>query len=139
MRNAYLVWSTAAFRGPRSVLAPAWRHQGAGAAARGAEALAAGAAHWQPCSARQAQWQRPGTEPPTFRAARTRTALAFRAGTPWHRHGGVTRRRSGRPMEEAAARRHGEEGRRGTGAERKEAARPADRVTGGTRSRSESE
>ena len=48
MRNAYLVWSIAAFRGPCSVLAPAWRRQGAGAATGGAEAaLAASAAHWQ--------------------------------------------------------------------------------------------
>ena len=90
MRNAYLVWSTAAFRGPRNVLAPAWRRQGAGAAAGGAEAaLAAGATHWQPCSARQAQWQRPGTEPPTFRA-----------GAPWHRHG-AARRRSAQAQREA--------------------------------------
>ena len=101
MRNAYLVWSTAAFRGPRSVLAPAWRRQGAGAAAGGAEAaLAAGAAHWQPCSARQAQRQRPGTETPTFRAARTCTASAFRAGAPWHRHG-AARRRSAQAQREA--------------------------------------
>jgi len=119
MRNAYLVWSIAAFRGPRSILAPAWRRQGAGAATGGTEAaLAVGAAHWQVAT--------------VFRAAGA-------AAAPWYRATDVPRRRSGRPMEEAAARRRGEEGRQGTGAERKEAARPANRVTGGTRSRSESE
>ena len=112
MRNAYLVWSTAAFRGPRSVLAPAWRRQGAGAAAGGAEAvLAAGAAHWQPCSARQAQRQRPGTEPPTFRAARTRTASAFRAGAA----GGQWRRRRRAGAEKKGGGARGQRGRRRRG------------------------